>query len=70
MNEANEKLLGKLRARWREEDLAEGRAEGEAKGRLATVLKMLKKGVMSLEDIAECGDMSLTDVQRLAAQAQ
>ena len=52
---------------WKEKH-EEGRAEGKAEGRIAAVLKMLKKGLLPLEDIAEYGDMSVDEVRRLAAQ--
>ena len=61
-------MLAETMERWRREALAEGKAEGKAEGRLATVLKMIKKGVMSLEDIADCGDMSVDEVRKLQAQ--
>ena len=63
-------MLAETMERWRREALAEGKAEGKAEGRLAAVLKMLKKGVMSLEDIADCGDMSVDEVRKLQAQMQ
>ena len=57
--------------RWRDEAVAEaraeGRAEGEAKGRVATVLNMLKKGLLPPEDIAEYSGMTVAEVRALAA---
>ena len=57
--------------RWRDEAVAdavvESEARGEAKGRLATVLNMLKKGLLPPEDIAEYSGMSVAEVRALAA---
>ena len=71
-------MLAETVDRWREEaiakGLAQGRAEGEARGkaesRIATVLKMLKKGLLPLEDIAEYSDMPVDEVRQLQAQMQ
>ncbi|MBR6975501.1 MAG: Rpn family recombination-promoting nuclease/putative transposase [Ottowia sp.] len=63
-------MLAETMERWRREALAEGKAEGKAEGRLAAVLKMLKKGLLPLEDIAEYGDMSVDEVRKLQAQMQ
>ena len=71
MNEANEKLLDKLRARWREEDLAEGRAEGRAEG-LADGLReaarrMLAAGGITPEAVARMLGLDEGEVRGLAA---
>ena len=54
-----------------EEIRNEGRAEGEAKGRfeerLQMVLRLLKKGLLPPDEIAECSGMSLDEVRQLAA---
>ncbi len=48
---------------------AKGRAEGKAEGELFLVRNMLKKGVLPLDEIAEYGEMSLEEVQKLAVLA-
>ena len=74
-------MLAETVERWKREAMeaiaaseARGRAEGEAKGktegRIATVLKMLKKGLLPLEDIAEYSDMPVDEVRKLQAQMQ
>lgn len=70
-------MLAETMERWRREAMeaiaagkAEGEARGEIKGRIAAVLKMLKKGLLPLEDIAEYGDMSVDEVRKLQAQMQ
>ena len=72
--ETIERLWKEKHEEGRAEGIAEGEARGEAKGeikgRLAAVLKMLKKGLLPLEDIAEYGDMSLDEVRKLQAQMQ
>ena len=48
---------------------AEGRAEGEARGKretmLATAMRMLKDGVLALKDIAKYSGLSLAQVKKL-----
>ena len=56
--------------RGRAEGEARGKAEGKVEGRIATVLKMLKKGLLPLEDIAEYSDMPVDEVRKLQAQMQ
>ena len=55
----------------RAEGEAKGRAEGEARGRfeerLQMVLRLLKKGLLPPDEIAECSGMSLDEVRQLAA---
>ena len=66
-------MLAETMERWRREAMeaiAAGKAEGKAEGRIAAVLKMLKKGLLPLEDIAEYGDMSVDEVRKLQAQMQ
>ena len=63
-------MLAETMERWRREALAEGKAEGEAKERLSTVQTMLRMGRFALEDIADCGDMSVDEVRKLQAQMQ
>ena len=62
-----DKAVAEGEAKGRAEGRAEGEARGEAKGRIATVLNMLKKGLLPPEDIAEYSGMSVAEVRALAA---
>ena len=56
--------------KWREEWQAEARLEGRIEGRLeernAFIQRMLNKGTLPLEEIAELSGLPLADVKALA----
>ena len=71
MGSMSEEIWNEGRAEGEAKGRAEGRAEGEAKGRfeerLLMVLRLLKKGLLPPDEIAECSGMSLDEVRQLAA---
>lgn len=60
------RLLEEMRNETAEKAKAEGRAEGKAEERVSTALKMLARGLDSIEEIAEMTGLSLEEVQKLA----
>ena len=67
-----DKYIAKGKKDGRAEGLVEGRAEGEklgiAKALLESAKRMIKKGIYSLEEIAENLDLPLSEVQTISAQ--
>ena len=45
----------------------DSRAEGMAKGQKISALKMLEMGKLTIGEIAECTDLSIAEVEQLAA---
>ena len=56
----------KLMQKEREEGLAEGKAEGKVEEALDTAKRMLSKGKLSVEEIAEYSDLPIDKVKELA----
>ena len=54
--------MGIIRAEEREE----GREEGKREGRKSTALRMIKRGKLTFEEVAEYADLSLEEVKELA----
>ena len=78
-DESKEKIMKELKeakAEAKKDGLAEGRAEGRAEGKKAGIAeallksakRMIKKGIYSLEEIAENLDLPLNEVQTISAQ--
>ena len=53
-----------------EEEFAKGKAEGETKGVLKTLVSLFKKGILTLAQAAEEAKMSPEEFQRIAAAQQ
>ena len=67
-----DKYIAKGKKDGRAEGLVEGRAEGKkagiAEALLESAKRMIKKGIYSLEEIAENLDLPLNEVQTISAQ--
>ncbi len=59
-----------LMAGEREKGREEGREEGKEEGRKQTAMKLLKMGVLGLEQIAEASEMSVEEVEQLNRDLQ
>ena len=46
----------------------EGRVEGKLETSRQTAIKMLRLGKLSLDDIAECTELSLSEIMKLARE--
>ena len=54
--------------RLRSEGKAEGKAEGKRETMLATAMRMLKSGMLTLKDVAKFSGLSLAQVKKLQAE--
>ena len=50
------------------ESRAEGKAEGKRETMLATAMRMLKSGMLTLKDVAKFSGLSLAQVKKLQAE--
>ena len=60
--------MGIIRAEEREEGIAIGIREGEKRANQNSALHMIKRGKLTLEEIAEDTSLSLEEVKKLAQQ--
>ena len=70
MNMFREEGRAEGRAEGMEKGRAEGRAEGRTEGVLATLISLVKEGLLSVQQAAARAKLSVGDFERLLSQSE